>query len=88
LIAVRGDFGPELLRIHDALDPAGRYEGRTRDQMFMTAFLQHLIDAGIDVGAVRVAGGWVEVDTLDDLAAYESLYQSGELRRYVALPGG
>src|SRR6478672_4389020 len=47
LIALRADFAPRLVAIHDALDPAGPYEGRDRDTMFMTAMLQHLVDTGV-----------------------------------------
>ena len=57
------------------------YEGRDRDHMFMTAFLQHLIDDGMPVDAVGVDGGWLEVDTLDDLDAYEALHGARRARR-------
>jgi choline kinase len=85
LIALRADFAPRLVEYHDALDPAGPYEGRDRDGMFMTAMLQLLIDQGIAVGAVRVAAGWVEVDTTDDLAAYEAMWSTGALGALVNL---
>ena len=39
---------------YDALDPHGPYEGRDRDHMFMTAFLQLMIDDGVPVDAVMV----------------------------------
>lgn len=39
--------------------------------MYMTSFLQSLIDAGERVGAVHVKGG-VEVDSVEDLARYEA----------------
>lgn len=50
----------------------GAYETLQRtsagvDQMYMTAFLQHLIDGGLRAKAVPVTGRWMEVDTLDDL---------------------
>jgi choline kinase len=88
LIALRADFAPQLVAIHDALDPGGPYEGRDRDGMFMTALLQLLVDRGVPVGAVAVDGGWVEVDTNDDLATYEALLARGELDPYVALGRG
>jgi choline kinase len=85
LIALRADFVPRLVDRYDALDPAGTYEGRDRDHMFMTAMLQLLIDDGVPVGAVRVAGGWVEVDTIEDLEAYESMRVDGSLGTLVTL---
>ena len=70
---------------YDALAPDGDYEGRDRDHMFMTAYLQLLIDDGVRIDAVGVDGGWLEVDTLDDLAAYDALRARGELATIVDL---
>lgn len=85
LILVRARAGAEWCDRYDALDPEGPYEGRDRDHMFMTAYLQLLIDAGVRVDAVPVDGGWLEVDTLEDLAAYETLRDRGELGAVVDL---
>jgi choline kinase len=79
LVRVDADAAPDWPRRYDALDPDGDYEGRDRDHMFMTAFLQMLIDDGVQVDATLVDGGWVEVDTCEDLAVYERLLASGEL---------
>ena len=79
LIRVRADAAPEWPARYDALDPAGPYEGRDRDHMYMTAFLQLLIDDGVPVDAVMVDGGWLEVDTLADLEVYERLHAAGTL---------
>ena len=35
----------------------------------MTTFLQTAIDAGIRIDAVPIRGGWIEIDSHDDLAA-------------------
>jgi hypothetical protein len=70
---------------YDALAPDGDYEGRDRDHMFMTAYLQLIVDAGTRVDAVAVDGGWLEVDTLDDLDAYGGLAERGELASIVDL---
>lgn len=80
LILVRAAFATEWCDRFDALDPHGRYEGRDRDHMFMTAYLQLLVDAGVAVDAVGVDGGWFEVDTVEDLTVYEQLRSDGRLR--------
>ena len=85
---MRADFARDVLAVYDALDPRGPYEGRDRAGMFMTAFLQLLIDAGTPVGAVRVGGGWIEVDTIEDLAVYEELLADGRLDASVVLGEG
>ena len=85
LIGVRAAFARELVNAYDALDPAGPYDGRNRDNMYMTAFLQHLIDHVTPVAAVVVDGGWLEIDTTLDLETYESLHDQGGLDRYCVL---
>jgi choline kinase len=71
----------EIVKVHDALDPAGSYEGRDRANMFMTTFIQILIDRGLDVGPAWIERGWLEVDSIEDLRAYEALEAKGELAR-------
>ncbi len=88
LIRVRADVAAEWPRRFDELDPTGPYDGRDRDHMFMTAFLQLLIDDGVPVHAAMVDGGWIEVDTLEDLHVYASLHDSGALDGYVRLEPG
>lgn len=56
-----------VVRFYHGLDPDARYRGRTLDGMFMTTFLQLVIDRLMPVKAVLVDGGWVEIDTLSDL---------------------
>ena len=44
----------------------------------MTRFIQHLIDTGWQVAPVEIDGGWLEVDTLDDLEMYRSSRETGK----------
>jgi choline kinase len=71
----------EIVRIHDGLDPVLSYEGRDLDNMFMTAFIQILIDRGLDVRLAWIDHGWLEVDSPDDLASYGRMHDEGTLRR-------
>jgi choline kinase len=71
LIKLSAAAVPKVRKHYHALDRAARYEGRDFPNMFMTSFLQGLIDAGHEVYSVPVHGGWLEVDTLEDLAIYE-----------------
>jgi choline kinase len=88
LIRVRADEAPDWPARFDALDPAGPYEGRDRDHMFLTAFVQLLVDDGVPVEPVLVDGGWLEVDTCDDLRVYEELHASGALGARIPLVAG
>lgn len=85
LIRVAADEAPTWPQRFDALNPAGPYEGRDRDHMFMTAFIQILIDADVPVDAVMVDGGWLEVDTCEDLDMYRVLHASGALDAHVRI---
>jgi choline kinase len=55
------------------------------DGMYMTSFLQHLINQGHHVRAALFEGGWLEVDTAADLETYRRLHQIGELDALVRL---
>lgn len=67
LIKVRADHVTRLVEIHDGMDRDARYDGKEYANMFMTSFLQHLIDIGIAVRAVPIRNGWLEVDAPEDL---------------------
>ena len=52
-----------------------------------TKRLQHWIDEVSPIRGVLVDGGWLEVDTCDDLARYQALEASGELAAHCRLDG-
>ena len=55
------------------------YEGRVFKKMFMTSFLQTLIDSKWKIKSTMVENGWLEVDTVKDLEIYSKLQKKGEL---------
>ena len=64
---------------YDNLDRSATYDGKPFQRMFMTSLLQALIDAGWRAQAARTSGGWLEVDSIEDLRLYEGLAQRGDL---------
>lgn len=82
LVKVRADFALELVEIHRQLDPDQLYDSKDLPNMYMTSFLQHLIDLGIPVRAVPVDGGWLEVDSTTDLRVYDRLASEGRLDEF------
>jgi choline kinase len=82
LIKVRRDSVPRLLEVYRGMDHDALYDGKSFDQMYMTSFLQYLIDHRWPVRAVLVDNGWLEIDTLDDLRLYESLHAAGRLKAF------
>ena len=62
---------PEVQHFYDSLDKKRNYDGKNVDNMYMTTFLQLLADAGFELKAVPIKGGWLEIDTLNDLKQLE-----------------
>ncbi len=50
---------------------------------YMTDMLQCLIDAGHEVHPIRIQRGWLEIDTVDDLALYQKWLNTGLLSRFI-----
>lgn len=48
-----------------------------RDRIDMTTLLRRLLSLGEPIDCVPVSGGWCEVDSPSDLAAYEARLASG-----------
>jgi L-glutamine-phosphate cytidylyltransferase len=67
-----------LLAFYDGLDRAVRYDGQPFPKMYMTSFIQQLIDRGWNVRHL-IENGWLEVDTVEDLQRYEALATTGHL---------
>ncbi len=65
--------------------PAVLDTGKARKDIFMTDFLQHIIDNVNPIKAVLVTGGWLEVDTLEDITRYEAAIRDGSLTKILGL---
>jgi L-glutamine-phosphate cytidylyltransferase len=69
----------DFISFYDQLDRTLKYDGRNFEQMYMTSFLQLLVDAGWMVMPAHVSHGWLEVDTVEDLQLYERLSTAEKL---------
>ena len=85
LFRIQGPALDRILRFHDSLDPASYFRGRALRQMHMTDFLQLLINHGFKVHAVPERSGWLEVDSVSDLALYTRLAAEGRLGQFCHL---
>lgn len=72
----------DVLAHYHGLARDALYDGRSFEQMYMTRFLTSLIDAGFPIHVAATDSGWLEVDTVDDLARYESMHARGELGQF------
>lgn len=86
LIKVRGDTVKQFRKAWHSLDRDAHYDGQDFDNMYMTSFIQHLIDTGVVVQAAFTDGGWIEVDSVEDLDFYNQLHKADTLDKFVTLP--
>jgi len=78
LIKISREKVNSLIAFYDSLERETKYDQRPFEQMYMTTFLQLLIEGSWSVKPAHINHGWLEVDTLEDLMLYELL--SKELR--------
>ena len=76
LIKVRAECVRKLAEVWHAMDRNVMYDEKDFDNMYMTSFLQHLIDLDWDVRAVFIENSWAEVDCLNDLSVIEKFYST------------
>jgi len=68
LIKVRADHVTQLPKIWRDMDQTAIYDGKDYHNMYMTSFIQHLIDQDWEIRAALIENGWAEVDSEADLA--------------------
>ncbi len=57
----------ELIAVYHQLPKDELYDGKNYDNMFMTSFLQILISKNFKLTPVYINGGWIEIDSPEDL---------------------
>ena len=64
-------------------DAAWRFRSRSMPGLFMTDFLQLIVDAGHPVQAISVNRGWIEFDTVEDVNRANMWRRTGVLTRFL-----
>ena len=90
LIKIKASEAKKFLSVYQQLVSQNQkspetYDGQSFDNMYMTSFIQHLIDTNWPVQSVPVTNGWLEVDTVQDLELYQQLQQEGKLKTFCDL---
>ena len=67
LIKIGATVIEQVKSFYHQMDRLPHYDGKDFKNMYMTSFLQTLIDHGFRLKAVPVTGGWVEIDSIEDL---------------------
>ena len=71
LIKISKDTINRVIEFYDNLDRDKIYDGTDFDNIYMTSFIQMIIDDLLDVKPMFIEGGWLEIDSVDDLNRYE-----------------
>jgi len=85
LIKVRSDRLWKLKQTYESMSRIEMYDGKDFDNMYMTSFIQYLIDQEWDVRIAETENGWLEVDSVSDLLLYESMAKDGSLTPFFNL---
>ncbi len=85
LIKVRGDHVVAFRQAWHQMDRQVLLDGKDFDNMYMTTFLQSMIDSGWKARAAFTDNGWLEVDTVEDLDQYHKMLGSGQLDSFIRL---
>jgi L-glutamine-phosphate cytidylyltransferase len=67
LFKVSKQAWPKIISIYEGLDREKLYDGQSFDNMYMTSFIQLLIDTQFEVKAIDIKGDWIEIDEVSDL---------------------
>lgn len=65
-------FLSKVIEEYNLMDKEVDYDGCSFEKMYMTSFLQHLINRFGNATAVYIHGGWAEIDCVKDLEIIES----------------
>ena len=70
LIKISKSAVKKFIEFYESLDKDKSYDGKDYDNMYMTSLIQMITENLMDVNPVFINGGWIEIDSVDDLKAY------------------
>jgi choline kinase len=72
LIKIKKSFIKTFIDYYQGLDKTSMYDGKNFDNMYMTSLIQSIAGHVKKPKAVLIEGGWIEIDSVEDLNVYES----------------
>ncbi len=85
LIKIDKAYTQAFKKAHMQMDKNIHYDGQEYHNMYLTSFLQYLINLGWQIQAVPIQNGWLEIDSVSDLNCYENLHNQNKLQRFFQL---
>ena len=71
LIKIKKNILKDIVAYYHSLDKNAIYDTKTFDNMFMTSFLQMIIHHRHPIKPIFINGGWLEIDSVEDLERYQ-----------------
>jgi choline kinase len=71
----------KVICFYHQLDKNIIYDGKDFNNMYMTSFIQLMINNHLPIKATIISGGWFEVDSNDDLAYYETNFENNAIQQ-------
>jgi len=71
LVKISKNIIEKVVRYYEGLDKNGLYDGKDFANMFMTSLIQMIADDLVNVKPIYINGGWIEIDSIDDLKSYK-----------------
>ncbi len=71
LIKISKSMLPQFINYYTKLDKEKLYDGQDYNNMYMTSLIQMIIDNLSDVTPVYIEGGWIEIDSVEDINSYQ-----------------
>lgn len=79
LIRVATAAQSRFFELYNSLDKSLSYEGQPFKNLYLTGYLQMLIESGWSLKPAWIKNGWLEIDTVGDLQIYHRMLLAGQL---------
>jgi len=56
------------------------------EKSYMTDLLHGMINNGYSLKALKIRGGWLELDSINDYEVYQKMYHDGTLKKLILIP--
>ena len=88
LIYLKKEYVDPWKNAYHQLDQSKLPDGKNKRNLYMTDFLQYLIDTGWEVQGVPIENGWLETDSVEDIENYRKLHDAGRLKQFYDIGQG
>lgn len=85
LFKIKNSILNEIIDFYINLDKTELYDGQQFKNMYMTSFLQALINNGMKIKPIFCHNGWLEFDTENDLRLYNNLHNKKRLNKLIKI---